>query len=88
MHTSYIATACVGITWTDDEPTNGFTADCTSAVAHGDTCVITVSVGYAGGSVTCDTADGLYDVVVATGMYFTFPLDRLSLLTLFADSLC
>ena len=47
----------------NDEPTNHFTADCSGATAHADTCVLTLSAGYGGGSVTCD--DGQYDVVVA-----------------------
>ena len=62
----YLATACSG-SYADDEPTNHFTADCSSATAHTDTCALTLSAGYTGGSVTCDTADGEYDVVVATG---------------------
>ena len=60
------ATDCSG-TFSEDEPTNHFTAVCSSSTAHGSTCELTVSVGYAGGSVTCDTADGQYDVVPATG---------------------
>ena len=59
-------TACAG-GFTDDESTNHFTAACGSATAHASICVLTVSAGYAGGSVTCDTADGFYDVVTATG---------------------
>jgi len=58
------ATPCAG-TFTDDEPTNHFTAVCTVKVANGATCVLTLSAGYAGGSVTCDTADGKYDVIAA-----------------------
>ena len=53
-------------TFDDDEPTNHFTADCTDATAHDDTCALTLSEGYGGGSVTCDTADGQYVVVAAT----------------------
>ena len=58
------ATPCAG-TFTDDEPTNHFTAVCTDKIAHGATCVLTLSAGYAGGSVTCNTADGKYDVIAA-----------------------
>merc|ERR1711865_519690 len=59
------ATPCAG-TFTNDESTNHFSADCSSATANAATCALTVSAGYSGGSVTCDTADGVYDVVAAT----------------------
>ena len=56
---------CPG-TFTDDEATNHFTAACSGVTTNAATCALTVSAGYSGGSVTCDTADGVYDVVAAT----------------------
>ena len=46
---------CVSIChdWDDDEPVDHFLADCTGATSVGDTCVVTASTGFYGGSVTC-----------------------------------
>ena len=59
------ATPCTG-TFTDNESSNHFTANCADQETHGSTCVVTDSAGFAGGTVTCDTATGLYTVVPAT----------------------
>jgi hypothetical protein len=59
-------TPCSSVTFTDDEPANHFTADCTGITTNGATCTLTLSSGYGGGSVTCDTSDGNYNVVGAT----------------------
>ena len=57
-------TPCTG-SFTDDEPTNHFTADCSGAVAHDAPCTIARTAHYALGSVTCDTSTGIYAVVPA-----------------------
>ena len=57
-------TPCSG-SYVDDEATNHFTADCSSATAHDDTCVLVHSAGYGGGAGTCDTSDGSYSTAVA-----------------------
>ena len=59
------ATPCTG-TFTDNESSNHFTADCAGQTTHDSTCVVTDSAGFTGGTVTCDTATGFYTVVVAT----------------------
>ena len=56
-----------GFFFNNDEPSNHFIADCNSATDSSSTCSLTVTGGYWGGSVTCDTEDGLYDVAPATG---------------------
>ena len=66
------ATPCNAGTFANAEPVNHFTADCAGEIDHNDTCVLTISPGYAGGSVMCDTADGVYDVVKATGVSSNF----------------
>ena len=53
--------------FTGVEGTNHFSANCSTATAHDSTRKLTVSPSYGGGSVTCDTADGQYDVVEAIG---------------------
>lgn len=42
---TFTASACHG-TYTDDEPTNHFTADCSAASADGATCALTLTSGY------------------------------------------
>jgi hypothetical protein len=58
-------TSCSG-SFLDDEPTYHFTADCSGVTMHDATCTLTVSAGFAGGSVTCNTATGQYTGVAAT----------------------
>lgn len=54
-----------------DEASHHFVADCSGATAHGSRCALTVSAGYAGGSVTCNVfgtnGSATYDVVPAAG---------------------
>ena len=57
--------ACSG-SFSNDEGSNGFTADCSGAAGNGDACTLTLSAGYGGGSVSCSTSDGSYTVVAAT----------------------
>ena len=66
-----VATACSG-SFTNDEATNHFTADCSGKTVHGEACVIVLSAGYGAGRVTCDTTSGEYDVEVArlAGVYY------------------
>ena len=53
--------------WDNDEPIHHFLANCTGVTSVGDTCVVTASTGFYGGSVTCENAGSLleYDIVVA-----------------------
>jgi hypothetical protein len=39
--------------WDNDEPIHHFLANCTGVTSVGDTCVVTASTGFYGGSVTC-----------------------------------
>jgi len=58
-------TPCDG-TFTNDEPTNHFTADCTGVTTFKALCALTITaVGYSGGRVSC-TADGTYQTIQAT----------------------
>ena len=57
--------SCSGM-FPDQESVYHFSADCSSATDNGQACRLTVSRGYSGGSVTCDTSDGDYDVVPAS----------------------
>lgn len=61
------ATACAG-SFSNDELSYHFVADCSAATAHGAACSLVLSDGYAFGSVTCDTTDGAYNVAAAVGM--------------------
>ena len=72
-----VATACDPLSFVNDEPTYHFTADCSGVTTHAGTCVLTLSAGYSGGSVTCDTADGQYDVVAATGTLLLYTYDMM-----------
>ena len=57
---------CDPASLTNDEASSRFaTVDCTRATAHGATCAVTRSAGFAAGSVTCDTTDGQFLVVAA-----------------------
>ena len=60
-----------GTAETVSEPSHHFTADCSDAVTNGygdttSTCILSLTTGYCGGSVTC--TDGDYVVVAATAM--------------------
>lgn len=60
----------------DDVVTNHFTADCCGKTGHSEACVLTHQNGASGGSVTCDTKSGQYDVVAA-GSHTALPSTRI-----------
>lgn len=64
-----IPVQCSG-SFADDEAANHFTANCAAAVVLGSNCALTVSSGYAAGSVMCSRVDG---VIPKTYAYVTRP---------------
>ncbi len=52
----------------DDKDTHHFLTDCSSAISDNSPCDIhSVTLGYHGGSATCNTAGGYYDIDEAKG---------------------
>ncbi len=53
----------------DAGSSNFDTVDCSGSTTNGASCAVVASPGFTGGSVVCDTSDGQYDVVPASGEY-------------------
>jgi hypothetical protein len=60
---TYTASGCSGDYV--EKPTDLFTADCSMAVTNGAKCVVNANKGYMQGSVTCNSATGVYTSVPA-----------------------